>query len=243
MRRWLWLLAGILILSACSRDKNLIETPVLQAYTPQAITGFAAPLRPAIINTPTNPDFPGLILESLTCTENITQGLACLGWVNNPLAVAYQNVTVEIQLLDEANQIIETQTGTIARDWLPADSGAPFRILFASTPDTPVTPIGTLTTADPVRESLTLTALSTENIQTEQVAGTVTVSGEVLNPTEQRIEPVSIVITARDSSGTVLGFRVLAVEQLTSQARTAFLTTLGVSSTVTLEVTADGYLR
>lgn len=243
MRRWLWL-GWLILLAACSPEKdNLVETPRLQAYTPERIAGFAAAIHPAIIQAPADPSLPALIIENMDCTENVPQGIVCLGWLANPTPQAYQNITLQLALLNAENTVLEQMNGTLARDWLPPQSGAPFRILVPTIPDESVTPTLQLTGAEAVAVTNPLAMLTVQNLQTRYEANLMTVSGEIFNPTEGRIQPISLVITARADDGAVLGFRVLAVEQLASQTSTAFLTTVPASPDARLEVTADGYRR
>lgn len=252
MRFRLWMLVMLLVLAACnpnSDSEEKIETPSLREYTPESIQQFSAVIHPAIIATPES-HLPALNITPPDCRETATQTLVCLGWVQNSLEAAYINVSLSIDLRAANGQILDTQTGMIARDWLPIRSGAPYRVTFSQAPDRSVTPMVKLLSADPANNSAPMLAVDVQNVRADSIAAPTTdsayqVTGEIVNNLAERVAPVSVVVTLRNEEGGVAAFRIVQLDQLIPGTHQTFETTLISEGLIAdqIEVTADGYRR
>lgn len=239
--RWGWLLAILLTAAACTR-KSDDQTPTLAAYTPDDSGGFAASVHPAITAMPVDKTLPALTLKNPLCQLTPTQALICQGWIENPFEIAYSDIYLEILLIGENGQTLAAENGMIAREWLPPETGSPYRLIFQVPPSESVTPMVRISSANP-EISERLVSLEVQGVQMQPVADGTQISGTIHNPTENRLEPITLLITLFDSSGQLIGFRQLALEALSGNGQAIFETTFTATEAAQVSVTADGYQR
>lgn len=250
MARWVWrcflFLVGILVTSACGQNPaNRANTPAptLHRFTPSANI-LPPAIRPSITLTPLG-GLPLLNVLGSTCHETPARSLICLGWVQNSLETAYENIRVRVQLVNENGQVVMTETTTISREWLPSGGGSPYRVIFLEAPAVNVTPqISLIEAAHTHVVSQQAVLLAARNVAAEREGDFFRVAGLVYNDTEHDIGHVKVVISLRNVDGAVVGFRVVEIPALAAQESADFVTTIIPQSPVEdyhVEITADGY--
>ncbi len=241
MGRWFWrwvcFLAGICLTAACGHSPSVrseTPTPTLLRFTPSAAQlPIGVMIRPFITATPLSTQ-PRLTLSGLTCYETPVQSLLCLGWAQNPLFVPHENLVLTLKLVADDGSIVASQTASLARDWLPADSGAPYRFIFEEIPHKNVTPHLGLLSANETHENKYL-ALEIRALEVSWNGNIYQISGEVHNKSPDA--EVRIIITIRNAAGSVIGFRTL--NQLENTFETNILPLEPYAETHTVTVTAD----
>lgn len=235
--RWLYFLAGICLTAACGQSPSVrSETPppTLLRFTPSAANlPIGSTIRPFITATPLT-NQPLLTIAGLVCYETPAQSLICLGWAQNPLEIPLSNITLSLNLIDDTGEAVAIQTATLARDGLPPNSGAPYRFIFPEIPPINVTPQIGLLLADEDTEEIS--TYDVQHLKTEWIGQLYKISGEVHN--KSPVEKVKIVVTVRNESGSVIGFRTLIQTENTFETTIILLEPYAPTHTVT--VTADG---
>src|SRR5690606_37941718 len=116
---WFYFLAGLLVTAACGQtpsNRTQAPPPTLQGYTPSASSLLPPLIRPSITSTPLrvySGGLPTLNLVGALCQESPTRALICLGWVHNPHSIAYENIRVRVQLVDDRGNVVATQSTTL----------------------------------------------------------------------------------------------------------------------------------
>ncbi|NJL95256.1 MAG: hypothetical protein HC915_16825 [Anaerolineae bacterium] len=251
IRRWLLMLVGgVLVMggiTACAPDEIETEQPALQTYQGMDYLAFAAPVLPAQVQ-PASSDLPSLQMAPPQCSFSDSTTLTCLGWVQNPTSQALAEIQLELVLQDRDGNSVMVQPASLARDWLPPGSGAPYRILFAElSEDRALVPVLRLLAATPASPTSSIAALQVSEVTTEAWEDALLVRGQVENTTNDRVDPVSAIVTWLDEQGQVVAFRVIPLGALAVGGLETFEASLlgppGAVRSTRVEVSVDGYRR
>lgn len=238
--RWLCFFVGVLLTAACGQSpsaRSETPPPTLLRFTPvTASLPIGSLIRPPMTSTPSG--LPALSLIGPTCYETPVQSLVCLGWIHNPLDHAQENILLNLKLVDDNGDVIVSQNMSPVREWLPPQSGAPYRFIFADLPPVPVTPQIGLLTVRPAREN-TYVSLEVQRITTEWDGKVYRISGQIHNKSPVIVSEVKIVVTVQDAAGSVIGFRTL-IQAKPEAFETTLILLEPYAETYRVTITADG---
>ncbi len=162
---------------------------------------------PAAAATPT----PVLIpISQIICHPLMDSGLWCFALIHNNTANILENVSTQINLLDENNSIVASQTAFTPLNIIPANSSLPVYVFF---PDTPAN-------LKPQAQLLSAVQLNANNTrylpaqlnniitQIDWDGRTAHVSGQIYFPPESKAATqIWIAAVAYDKSGQVVGLK------------------------------------
>jgi len=137
--------------------------------------------------------------------------LECLGEVFNPGATSLNNVQLQINLLDEANNVLKSATLYVALEVIAPNASAPFRVLFTDPP-----PTITRVEVKPLRGEAIDPAVRYANVQVTKQEGAAAgnqyrVTGEVTNQDAGPARKVRLIVTTFDENNRVIGYRYLVL--------------------------------
>lgn len=157
--------------------------------------------------TPTSTPLP-FVVENLTLARTPTGGLWCLGEVRNTAGVDLEQVQLSINLLDDQAKIVASASGFVEVDIIAPEQRAPFAIFFPQAPQRfasyQVTPLS----AVPAYVGGYYRDLVVQDTQGEGERYTAyRVQGKVVNVGPEDAVGVTVVATAYDALGRVVGVR------------------------------------
>lgn len=137
--------------------------------------------------------------------------LECLGEVFNPGTTSLNNVQLQINLLDEANNVLKSATLYVALEVIAPNSSAPFRVLFTDPPATI-----TRVEVKPLRGESIDPSVRYANVQVTKQEGAAAgnqyrVTGEVTNQDGGPARKVRLIVTTFDENNRVIGYRYLVL--------------------------------
>ena len=133
----------------------------------------------------------------------------CLGEVFNPGQSSLNNVQLQINLLDDANNVLKSATLYVSLEVIPPNGSAPFRVLFTDPP-----PTISRVEVKPIRGEAIDPAVRYANVQVTKQSGAPAgnqyrVVGEVTNQDEAAARKVRLIVTTFDENNKVIGYRFL----------------------------------
>jgi hypothetical protein len=141
----------------------------------------------------------------------------CLGEVFNPTGAPLNNVQLQINLLDDANNVLKTATLYVSLEVIPANASAPFRVLFTDPPSTI-----TRVEVKPLRGETIDPSVRYANVQVTKSEGAPAgkqyrVVGEVTNQDAGLARKVRLIVTTFDENNRVVGYRYLVLSDAAVQ--------------------------
>jgi LysM repeat protein len=184
----------------------------------------------AVLIIPTGPQAAqsgGALLPSPTPTTYSVRGLnvfrtpvgslECLGEVYNPGPNALGNVQLQIALLDEADQILQSATFFVPSEVIPAQQSAPFRLLFTDPPAAyskfSVTPLR----GESVDPATRYAQMKVTKVDGAPSGSQYRVFGEVTNTDQANATKVRLTVTTYDADKRVIGYRDIELNDGTLQ--------------------------
>lgn len=162
----------------------------------------SAPL--AAASTPTPMPVP---ITQAACHPTADSGLWCFALIQNNTGGVLENVSAQITLLDESNNVIASEIAFTPLDIIPANSSLPVYVYFPNT-SANVNPQVQLLSAMPGGSSYLPASLNNTSAQIDWDGKTAKVSGQVYLPAESTAATqVWIAAVAYDKNGTVVGVR------------------------------------
>jgi LysM repeat protein len=135
----------------------------------------------------------------------------CLGEVFNPSATPLNNVQLQINLMDDANNVLKTATLYVSLEVIAANGSAPFRVLFTDPP-----PTISRVEVKPLRGEAIDPAIRYANVQVTKQEGAPAgnqyrVTGEITNQDQFSARKVRLIVTTFDENNRVVGYRYLVL--------------------------------
>jgi LysM repeat protein len=157
--------------------------------------------------TPTPTPLP-FTVENMTFARAPTGGLWCLGEVLNTSDVDIEQVQVAVNLLDDKAQIIASASNFVEMDLLAPGQRSPFAILFSQPPSQFASYQTTPLSAVPAHVGGYYRDLAVQEARGEGERYAVyRVEGKVVNIGPEDAVGVTVVVTAYDALGRVVGVR------------------------------------
>jgi LysM repeat protein len=152
-----------------------------------------------------------LSIQPPTCYETRAGTTVCLGSIVNPHDTAAGGVTVEVRLLRSGGEPPLVEIATVEQTLILPGTLAPYRVVF-NTPWSEFTgATAILRSADATFDSSILT-LGVENQRVQLVNGSFEVTAELVNTSEEIVQPLRAVVTLQNEVGEVIGYRVEALD-------------------------------
>lgn len=162
----------------------------------------SAPL--AAASTPTPLPVP---VTQAACHPTADSGLWCFALIQNNTGGILENVSAQITLFDENNNVIASQIAFMPLDIIPTNSSLPVYVYFPNT-SAKENPQVQLLIAMPGGSSYLPAALNNTSAQIDWDGKTAQVSGQAYLPAESNAATqVWIAAVAYDKNGTVVGVR------------------------------------
>jgi LysM repeat protein len=147
-------------------------------------------------------------IEGLSCYDDTTGSLWCLGEVVNSTESSLENVQVRVTLNNAAGEELTGGDVYTALDLVPSGQRAPFGVLFTTPPEVFDRFLARAIRAEGSAEPATrYAALEVSQIEVNPVGSLFEVTGAVANPGQQTASGVTIVVTTYDAEGQVTGYR------------------------------------
>lgn len=227
---WLLLLVCgiVLLLVGCAAFPTRYPTRTPTPYPPVTLTVVAfatespqprstrpAPSVVPVVPTPrwtaTRTASSGARADDPTCYSSPNRGYMCLGRVWNETAATLSNVMVRVALFGDSENLLAQQTIGLEQRYLPPDSSAPYRALFAQ--------IGTQ--GEKARADIEQVGVVSESGQALSItgergvlaeSGRYVVTANIRNSSQRLAEHVRLIVTLLDTDDRVIGYRVYQVE-------------------------------
>jgi LysM repeat protein len=158
-----------------------------------------------LVPTPTPMAFA---VEGMTCYDEPVGSLWCLGEVVNSTPASIENVQLRVTLHNAAGEELIGGDVFAALDLIPSGQRAPFGIRFASPPQSFdgfwARPIRAEASSEPANRYAVLEVAA---VEAGPVGSLFEVKGSVINPGQQAVTGVMVVVTTYDAEGNVTGYR------------------------------------
>lgn len=156
-----------------------------------------------------------LELPSPTCYPSPTGTIICMGWVANNLAQPVERILLQVRLLRGDSSILAEGDVGVEQGIIPTGASAPYRILFAANWLEYAGVVASLRSADlAVSTGEEHIALQIEAEQQILENGYYRVSATLRNPASGSVRLLRAVLTLRDASGRITGYRVQPLDGL-----------------------------
>ncbi len=156
-----------------------------------------------------------LDVESPTCYEMPHDGVACLGWVNNPYNHALERVILRVDVLDTEAALLDTVSVTLPQHIISPGGSAPYQALFAGAGMSSAQFGGVsvdVIRAEPIQ--LNADKVVVDDVQGGRVDNLYRVTGQIRNESEHIVPSVRVVVTVYNDEEQVMGFRTVEVYAL-----------------------------
>ena len=162
--------------------------------------------------TPTPTPLP-LRIEGIGFYETPAGGLWCLGEVRNTAGVDIERVEVQVSLYDENDRVLAANSAFTMLDVVPRGGKAPFAILFAEPPEGFASYRALALSAEPATYlGSRYLDLAVVEHRGKAEGDIFYVMGQVRNTGQADAKEVTVVVTAYDAQGRVVGVRAGAIE-------------------------------
>lgn len=159
----------------------------------------------ASASTPTPIPVP---VTQAACHPSADSGLWCFALIQNNTSDVIENISAQITLLDENNNVVASQTAFTPLDIIPANSSLPVYAFFPNITANVQPQIQLLTAMQGNSSSYLPAVLNNAIAQIDWDGRTAQVSGQVYLPPESNAATqVWIAAVAYDKNGTVIGVR------------------------------------
>lgn len=147
-------------------------------------------------------------IENLHFGRTPMGGVWCLGEVHNTTGTSLDQVQVLVDLHDEEHRVLATAQGFVQLDLVAPDGRAPFALLFEEAPASFSSYEARPLSGVPAYVAGYYRDLELRDVQTEgERYATYTVRGRVVNVGPEDAVGVTVVVTAYDALGRVIGVR------------------------------------
>jgi hypothetical protein len=177
------------------------NSPQFPTFTPPAPVAWIS-TRPLELDTP-------------TCYEMPHDGIACLGWVNNPYNHALERVMLRVDVFGVDASLLDSLSVTLPQHVIPPGGWAPYQALFAGV-GLSASQFGGVE-VDVIRAEPNLDTFDgvvVDELQGAWVDSLYQVTGKIRNDGERQLTDLRVVITVYDDEQGVMGFRIVEIPLL-----------------------------
>lgn len=153
---------------------------------------------------------PPLPIRAPACYPTPTQSVICMGVVINNQTQPIEQAQMAVQIMSADGEMLDEQITTIEQSVIPPEGYAPYRVLFEGVTDEQVGGvIASLSSAVLADEMVgRYVPLTIENEVITSTGRFWTVTGDIVNASEQTARPPRVVFTLYDDTLQVVGYRV-----------------------------------
>lgn len=179
--------------------------------SPNSMTIGATLLIPNSSNTPADASTPTPVPAPVTqtvCHPTADNGLWCFALIQNNTSDILENVSAQITLLDESNNVLTSQTAFTPLDIIPPNSSMPVYVFFPNTPETVNIQVQLLSAIQSSNSRYLPATLNNTSAQIDWNGLTAQLSGQIFLPAESpAASKVWVAAVAYDQDGRVVGVK------------------------------------